>query len=395
MVTLAICSAAVLVPSEGVFYVNRRAIPVWGMSAPKAFVSVSVNSRPVAQGRADEEGRYLFPEVLLEEGENTIEVVARKGSKVTRRSLRVVVDTQPPEVKLLRPSEEAVLKGPDIVVEGRTEPGAEVQVLADGKLAGSTSADPEGEFKLVAKGVELGRRALKVKALDRAGNSSSVEVEVSVEAIPPTLDISSPRVDEVVAKRLLFVKGFTEPEATVTVKVQGVQVGEVKADHRGMFKVGPVSFETEGRASVSVIARDQAGWTRTIERFIAIDFTPPPIDVRFPPPGRPVESPKGELVVLTEPWASVVLRKGISKVAEAVADEKGLAVLTGFTLLPGRNEFTIEATDRAGHMRQQEVVLLYDRSKELLRRLGYPEELIETIEKESEPSTSSIRAEFK
>ncbi|HIE09442.1 MAG TPA: hypothetical protein EYP65_06285, partial [Armatimonadetes bacterium] len=358
----------------------------------RALVLVAVEGKVVAQGQADEQGRYLFPRILLREGENTLEVVAKKGRLTTRRVLKVVVDTHPPEVELLRPSDGAVLKGPDVVVEGRTEPGSEVTVLVEGKPAGSTSADLKGHFRLVAKGIEPGRRTLRVVARDRAGNSGFTEVRVTVDTAPPSLDILSPRVGEVIPKKSLYVRGFTEPGATVIVRVGGVEVGRDVARKDGAFKVGPVIFEAEGRALISVTARDRAGWTRTVERFVEVDFTPPPIEVRFPPPGEAFKGPRGELVVLTEPAARVRLRRGKRVVAEALADERGLAVISGIPLLPGSNKFTIEASDRAGHTRQREVVLLYDRTEGQLRRLGYPERIIKAVE---EGSKVSLEAEFK
>jgi len=142
---------------------------------------------------------------------------------------------------------------------------------------------------------------------------------------------------------------------------------------------------------LSVTVRDRAGWTRTVERFVAVDFTPPPIEVKFPPPGAALYEPKGELVVLTEPGAKVALKSDGKTVAEAVADERGFAVLSGFSLLPGSNEFTVEATDVAGHTRQRRVVLVYDRTRRQLRRLGYPERVIEAVEEGARPR---LEAEF-
>jgi len=302
------------------------------------------------------------------------------------------VDTSPPPVELTRPSEGAVLKGPDVRVEGETEPWSRVRVFLGEELVGEGLAGPEGRFELVARGLKPGRHSLKVEALDRAGNLSSRKVGIVVDTTPPSLDISSPKVGQVIPERFLYVRGFTEPGAEVSVKVQGVEVGRAVAGDRGEFKVGPITFETEGAVKVSVTVRDKAGWTRTIERLVSLDFTPPPIEVKFPPPGRPFESAKGELVVLTEPGAKVSLKAEGRVVAEATADEKGLAFLSGFLLLPGSNKFTLEAVDKAGHIRQREVMLVYDRTREQLRRLGYPEEVVELVEGGAKPQ---LKPEFK
>lgn len=390
--TMAALTGAVLPGRQGVLYLNKSLVPVWGETAPKAVVTVVVNGRVVAQAKADAEGRYFFPQISLQEGPNTVEVEARRWGKATRRVLFVVVDTKPPSLEVERPSEGAILVSKGFVVEGMTEPGSEVEVLVDGERAGSAPAGPGGRFSVELRDVRPGRRRIEVVARDGAGNASSAKFSVTVDTTPPPLDISSPKVGEVIPRRTLFVRGFTEPGAEVLVKAQGVEVGKATADSRGAFEVGPVTFESEGRAKISLTVKDKAGWTRTVERFVSLDFTPPPIEVRFPPPGRPLEGPKGELVVLTEPGAKVSLKAGGKVVAEAAADERGLAVLSEFPLLPGKNRFTIEAADRAGHVRQQELVLVFDRTREELRRLGYPEETIEAVERAGRPR---LRTEFK
>ena len=94
-----------------------------------------------------------------------IDVQGRSGDFVEPVPIRIVVDRQPPFIEIQKFVVLQTGRGREVLVNGRTEPGAEVSVGGRPVVVDAT-----GYFSAVLKGLAVGQAEMEILARDRAGN---------------------------------------------------------------------------------------------------------------------------------------------------------------------------------------------------------------------------------
>ncbi|MFQ5909617.1 MAG: S8 family serine peptidase [Thermoplasmata archaeon] len=182
-------SLVVLSPEDGL-YTNSDPISVEGQTEPGAVVEV--NGLPVSP---QPDGSFQTS-VGLTEGENIVSVLARDsaGNEVSEERT-VVFDTVAPELEITSPSDGTITRYPSILVQGTTDFDA---VLFIGDV--STNPRSNGSFESVI-GLSEGDNVIPVESFDRAGNSASTVIQVTVDTQDPHAaageDIMTMQFDEV------------------------------------------------------------------------------------------------------------------------------------------------------------------------------------------------------
>jgi hypothetical protein len=87
--------------------------------------------------------------------------------------VRIVVDRVPPFIEIQKFVVLQTGRGREVLVNGRTEPGAAVSIGGQ-----ALAVDETGYFSAVLKGLPLGRNEMEVLARDRAGNLKSLVQKV-------------------------------------------------------------------------------------------------------------------------------------------------------------------------------------------------------------------------
>jgi parallel beta-helix repeat protein len=189
-------------PVEGLLTRNPS-IMVSGMTESGAKIQINGRSADVVNGR-------FVASVFLSEGNNTVLVTATDAAGNIATIVRsVVLDTAAPFVELLSPANDSYIGADDVLVSGRTEPGA--RVLVDGLEI----VNSDGRFgQSVPLPQEL--NILNVTVLDAAGNANSTFLTVHVDTEPPGLEIIFPRMGQHTEKVNITVNGTTEHFSTVT-----------------------------------------------------------------------------------------------------------------------------------------------------------------------------------
>lgn len=155
----------------------------------------------------------------------------------------------------------------------------------------------------------------------------------------------------------IMVSGRTDPGAAVT--VNGVALG-VGPD--GRF-AGEVPLEVEGRTFLRVQATGPTGdWTALIVPVVR-DTTPPRLQIAMPPQGWATAAEKAELSGEVEAGA----RLAVDEQPVTVGPDGRFAVMRN--LQPGENRFVFVATDIAGNVTRQEVLVIQDREPPPVRVL--------------------------
>ncbi len=102
-----------------------------------------------------------------------------------RKDWRFTVDTSIPTLKLDASADEGRINTSPATFSGSTEPFATVTV-SSGTIKASGQADSSGAYTVSAK-LPDGPSKVQIATTDRAGNTTSKQIGVYVDAVPPTL----------------------------------------------------------------------------------------------------------------------------------------------------------------------------------------------------------------
>jgi hypothetical protein len=187
----------------------------------------------------------------FEDGEHTIEVVVRdRAGNEARASRKIVVDSKAPELELARAR--IVTRDGRVSVRGRVHSRAE-QVTVDGQ---PVTVDEDGAFAVDVR--VTGDRVIPVVAVGVTGLRRELPVEVLFDDQPPRIAVAWERRD----KRGTLLYGTKEIDAaTLALPLQADDKTAVTfLPEQGHVKGNVWHLPArEGRASVGMRARDEAG----------------------------------------------------------------------------------------------------------------------------------------
>jgi hypothetical protein len=247
-------------PKEG-SYTNQRTVTVQGIT--EEGVLVTVNGIMV-----DLQKRFFSARISLEDGPNTIVVVASDAANNARRvDVHVTLDTQPPLLEIAGPLNGQYTNQDPVSVRGTSEPTAVVTV--NGYKAFMTN----NVFEMLL-GLSEGANTIIVTAVDRAGNAASRTLTVHLDTSPPDLTLFTPRDGLWTNQSRVLVNGATEDGATVSINGQNTNV--VSTVFNGYLNL------REGANRIDVVARDRAGNTQGLVRTVFLDTRRPDLVVTRP-----------------------------------------------------------------------------------------------------------------
>ncbi len=142
-----------------------------------------------------------------------------------------VVHVQPPAPSLTAPAAQARVPGPQLVLEGTALAGAHVSVEEAGKPLGSTSAGPDGAFRLTVS-LAYGPHSLSLQQEAGGLTSPARTVELTVIPAPPVL---AQPLDGATVGSSVVVKGLGVPWAEITLRDGTEVLATLQADASGAF----------------------------------------------------------------------------------------------------------------------------------------------------------------
>ncbi len=155
----------------------------------------------------------------------------------------------------------------DLTVTGTTMAGATVRLMYAGERIARATADQRGAFSLTATLPEEGDLSLTVEASLTGQATASQTYALRFERRDAQISVTEPE-GGVVQQTKFYMRGVTEPNATVYVKGEGVSTN-VKANARGVFSV-PMNMEKEGTFTYELTVKadglNEGGTTYTITR---------------------------------------------------------------------------------------------------------------------------------
>lgn len=259
---------ALLQPSPAL--VREKKVPIAVRTEPEASVMAWWNGYPLPSRRADGEGKVLWEEVALQEGENLLALQAEDPAGHRSEAQFVVRrDTVPPRLEVEEPGEGFATRSTILSVRGTTEPGAVVEVHVGEKLW-QRQPCPQGDFLFPRLVLSEGRYRLLVVARDGAGNERRVERWVTVDTTPPIVEILSPPSDAVLGSVRMTLQGRGEPGSEVRLFLNGSPAGQMEVPSDGLFQFPNLPLPLVVNR-IEVMAIDKVGNTYLVRQQVKVD----------------------------------------------------------------------------------------------------------------------------
>ncbi|QSQ27964.1 OmpA family protein [Pyxidicoccus parkwayensis] len=273
----------IVTPPNGAV-LDSGVVTITGTADGATSVTLTLGGTTYGPIPVDSSGNWTFtPPVTLADGPYTISVVAvdNVGNTSGPATSTFTVDTSAPDT--------FIDSGPAALTRETTAnftfSSNESPVTYECSLDGAafTACPAQASFSSLADG----DHTLAVRATDAAGNvdASPATHTWTVDTQAPVVTLTTPASGAVLTNPQVTYSGTTEPGASVTVVVDGVNVGTVTADSSGNWTL-PVGTELgEGPHSVTVTATDPAGNTsQPVTHPFTVDALPPDTTFTATPP---------------------------------------------------------------------------------------------------------------
>jgi len=344
---------------------SQATVTVSGTTEASATINVSIsdeNGQVVFTGAAvNTNGSWSVVSTALPEGTYTVQASATDtaGNVGTSAIHTFVLDTTPPAITLITPTQGSQTNNTTPEVSGTTEPGATVVVVIEDSngatvFTGSPTVAADGSWSVDSTTLADGTYVVTATATDGAGNTASDSNTFGVDTVDPVVVIISPADESFTADLRPEISGTSEPGSTVQITLLD-QAGDVVftdavvADANGNWTTAPDSDLTDGPYTVTALAQDPAGnLSAPVSNGFTVDTTLLPIDILDPVGGSAISDSQPEITGTTAPdtEVTIVITDEAGDEVETLvttSDENGMWSVTPTSPLDDGN-FTITAT---------------------------------------------------
>ena len=189
----------------------------------------------------------------------------------TSASIDVVLDTIAPSLRVVGPSEGAVVDLP-VILTGTVTDATAVVVSVVGETTVPTGSAWQLELDFLAEQ----SHALEIVATDAAGNSSSVTRNIVVDFTAPQLVITNPAENILTNQATVDIAGTVEDSTATLVTVNGMPAS-VSA---GIFSATVALVD--GDNPIQVVATDEGGRSTEASVIVTQDAIPPVVELLTP-----------------------------------------------------------------------------------------------------------------
>ncbi len=372
--------------------INDATPSIKGDAEANSTVTVYVDGKPAGTTKADANGHYTYTfDPDLTDGPHNITVTATDATGNTSGqspALAIVVDTQAPAVPTVT-TDKSPTNDNTPTVTGKAEPNSTVTIIIDGKPAGTTTADGNGNYSYTFNpALPDGNHNVTTTATDAAGNTSqqtpplSLAVDTQAPAAP-TVVLETPISNGVITTTKPTISGAAEPNSTVTIYVDGVIAGTTTADANGHYTYTFNPALSQGAHSITATATDAAGNTSapggpltfSIDA-VAPDVPGVPVLPGINSPGL-VNTGTPTITGKGEPGTTITVYTDDKAVGTAIVDANGDWSYTyDPALVEGALNITVTASDKQGNEsgHSNEVILTVDLTRPQVSMLTLREE---------------------
>jgi len=152
--------------------VNETEIDLKGTSMPKTKIELFVNGPKQGQVLTDISGEFLFTNVKLNKGKNTI---FAKANETKSEVITIEYDNEKPEIEIETPKDGEKIENLNDRIEVRGKINEEAVVKINGRIA---IQKPDKSFSILL-GAKEGEVEITIVATDLAGNESEEKLKVT------------------------------------------------------------------------------------------------------------------------------------------------------------------------------------------------------------------------
>ncbi len=308
-------------------------------------VTILVNALPVTA--AVSQGTYSR-QVVLEEGQNTLEVQATdsNGQSGTSGVITVTVDLTAVVVEILTPADGALVAVAQQLLTGTVSDVRITEALLYLNEAAPVTLSVSGGGFSRTVTLQEGANTLTVTAQNEAGTQGSDAIAVTLDTVGPEVAIVSPVDGSTVTDTLVNVVGtIDDPQVPVVVVARGAEVDSV-------VPVGG-SFSTtmelqEGTNLIVASAVDAAGNPGSDQVTVYLDAVGPTVTITAPSDGQYFASSP----ITVSGWVDdVTITTGtlvLNGVNSTIPIDQGVFTVTDVALSQGSNTIRVRVVDSFG-----------------------------------------------
>lgn len=253
----------------------------------------------------------------------------------------IIVRGSPGMVDILRPEDTSTTNNNRPTISGTAEPNKEVKLTIDGGATITVTADAQGNWSYTPPtALADGGHTVTATSGELATDTHVFEVDTT----PPTLTIISPADGSSTSNTTPTIRGTTDPNATVTIVIDGGAPITVTADGQGNWTHTPTAPLSQGPHTVDVTANDEAGNMTSQSVTFTVDAGAPTLTIDSPADNEVTNDKTPTISGTAAPGATVkVTVESTGEVLTTTANAQGAWSVTPMTSLPsGPN--TVNAT---------------------------------------------------
>jgi len=211
-------------------------------------------------------GPFTFT-VTLSEGPNTLTVHAvDSAGNSSEGSVSTILDTIPPALSITSPAGGAYLSMIATPVSGTVTDATPVTVSVNGQAAVLTDT----QYNVASVSLIEGVNAIQAVATDAAGNTSTADITVIADTIPPVVTITAPQDGMKTNVPVQTVTGTVNDASPIqTANLNGTPLTFASPDYSIDHTL------EEGLNTLTVEAQDMAGNTGSASIMVTLDTIPP------------------------------------------------------------------------------------------------------------------------
>lgn len=273
MVTLSPGKSAYIADDRPDINASWTAVPGVHLSGAKVFLD---GKQVTDQVKKSDVGFSLTPKTKLSQGRHTVEARLNYNVLVNREidsRWTFIVDTQPPPLTIADNAAFIVSPAAAYVLKVKTEPGAHITAVLNGKTLSSVAVDGNGNFSLNLNDLSK-KNELKLSAADEVGNLRTMVIPVIKDETSPTVSSLSPADGETVRVQSPKV-AVSLIEEDSGLKTMRLSIDSTLAAEKDWSQSREISYLggllSDGKHTAKVEAVDYAGhsvikeWTFTVD----------------------------------------------------------------------------------------------------------------------------------